>query len=64
METPLAEVDRPNWPAMREQLPARYPLRPHRPAGRHRGHIAYLASPEAAWVSGIAVDVAGGYTAL
>ena len=64
METPLAETDRPNWPAMREQLPARYPLGRIGQPDDVAGTIAYLASPEAAWVSGIAVDVAGGYTAL
>jgi NAD(P)-dependent dehydrogenase (short-subunit alcohol dehydrogenase family) len=64
VETPLAETDRPNWPEMREQLPARYPLGRIGQPGDIAGAIAYLASPEATWVSGVAVDVAGGYTAL
>jgi len=63
VETPLAEVDRPNWAQLREELPAQYPLRRIGAPEDVAGTIVFLASPQAAWTTGIVVDVAGGITA-
>ena len=63
VETPLAEVDRPNWAQLREQLPAQYPLRRLGAPEDVAQTIVFLASPQAAWTTGIVVDVAGGITA-
>ena len=64
VETPLAEVDRPNWPA-HARASCRRAIRWAASASRTTSPARSPTWPRpTAWVSGIVVDVAGGITAL
>jgi NAD(P)-dependent dehydrogenase (short-subunit alcohol dehydrogenase family) len=63
IDTPLARTDRDNWEAMAEDLPARYPVGRIGQPDDVASMIVYLATPGASWVSGVVVDVDGGFTA-
>jgi NAD(P)-dependent dehydrogenase (short-subunit alcohol dehydrogenase family) len=63
IDTPLARTDRGDWEAMAENLQARYPLGRIGQPEDVASMIAHLATPGASWVSGIVVDVDGGFTA-
>jgi NAD(P)-dependent dehydrogenase (short-subunit alcohol dehydrogenase family) len=63
IDTPLARTDRDNWETMAESLPARYPVGRIGQPEDVASAIAYLATPGASWVSGIVVDVDGGFSA-
>jgi NAD(P)-dependent dehydrogenase (short-subunit alcohol dehydrogenase family) len=63
IDTPLARTDRDNWEAMAESLPARYPIARVGQPEDVAAAIAWLAMPGASWISGVVVDVDGGFTA-
>ena len=63
IDTPLARTDRDNWEAMAESLPARYPIARVGQPGDVASAIVFLALPGASWMSGVVVDVDGGFTA-
>ncbi len=63
IDTPLARTDRDNRETMAENLPARYPVGRIGQPEDVASAIAYLATPGASWVSGIVVDVDGGFSA-
>jgi NAD(P)-dependent dehydrogenase (short-subunit alcohol dehydrogenase family) len=63
IDTPLARTDRDNWEAMAVDLPARYPVGRIGQPDDVASMIVYLATPGASWVSGVVVDVDGGFTA-
>jgi len=63
IETPMtAELRRD--PAWRERTLAKYPLGRFGQPEEIAAAILYLASDEAAWVTGVALPVDGGYTAV
>jgi NAD(P)-dependent dehydrogenase (short-subunit alcohol dehydrogenase family) len=63
VETPLAYVDRPNFEDRKAEFAAKYPLgRLGQPDDVASG-VAYLASEEAAWVTGGVFTLDGGLTA-
>lgn len=61
--TPLAYVDRPNFEEDRTRLAALFPLGRLGEPDDVAAAVAYFASPEAGWVTGVVMDVDGGFTA-
>ena len=63
IDTPLARTDRDNWEAHGGDAPGRYPVGRIGQPEDVASMIAHLAVPGAAWVSGVVVDVDGGFGA-
>jgi NAD(P)-dependent dehydrogenase (short-subunit alcohol dehydrogenase family) len=63
IDTPFARTDRDNWEAMAITLPARYPVGRIGQPEDVASMIVHLAAPGASWVSGVVVDVDGGFGA-
>jgi NAD(P)-dependent dehydrogenase (short-subunit alcohol dehydrogenase family) len=62
--TPLAYTDRPHFDEQRPGFEAMYPLGRLGEPEDVAGAVAYLASADAAWVTGTVLDVDGGYMAF
>ena len=63
IDTPLARVDRDDWDGMAANLPARYPVGRVGQPEDVAAMIVHLATPASAWVSGVVVNVDGGFGA-
>ena len=63
VRTALAHTDRPDFAQRQADYAADYPIGRLGEPGDVAGAIRYLASPEAAWVTGAVLDVDGGLTA-
>jgi NAD(P)-dependent dehydrogenase (short-subunit alcohol dehydrogenase family) len=63
VRTALAHADRPDFARRQADYAADYPIGRLGEPGDVAGAIRYLASPEAAWVTGAVLDVDGGLTA-
>ena len=62
VRTPLAHVERPDFEARQAEMAAAYPLgRLGEPEDVAQA-IRWLASPQSEWITGVTVDVDGGYT--
>jgi NAD(P)-dependent dehydrogenase (short-subunit alcohol dehydrogenase family) len=61
--TPLASVDRPGFDERKEEFARTYPLGRLGEPEDVAGAIAYLASADASWVTGVVLEVDGGFTA-
>jgi NAD(P)-dependent dehydrogenase (short-subunit alcohol dehydrogenase family) len=61
--TPLAYVDRPQFEEQKEEFARNFPLGRLGEPEDVAGAIAYLASTDAAWVTGVVLEVDGGFTA-
>jgi NAD(P)-dependent dehydrogenase (short-subunit alcohol dehydrogenase family) len=63
IDTPLARTDRDNWEAMAASLPGRYPVGRIGQPEDVADAIAYLAAPGASWMTGVILNVDGGFSA-
>lgn len=61
--TPLAHVDRPDFEERRPALEALFPLGRLGEPEDVAAAVAYFASPDAGWVTGVVMDIDGGFTA-
>jgi meso-butanediol dehydrogenase/(S,S)-butanediol dehydrogenase/diacetyl reductase len=62
VRTALAHVDRPDFEARQDEMAAAYPLGRLGEAEDVAEAIRWLASPAASWITGVAVNVDGGFT--
>jgi NAD(P)-dependent dehydrogenase (short-subunit alcohol dehydrogenase family) len=62
VRTALAHVDRPDFEARQDEMAAAYPLRRLGEPADVAEAIRWLASPAAGWMTGLAVNVDGGFT--
>jgi NAD(P)-dependent dehydrogenase (short-subunit alcohol dehydrogenase family) len=62
VRTALAHVDRPDFEARQGEMAAAYPLGRLGEAEDVAEAIRWLASPAAGWITGVAVNVDGGFT--
>ncbi|MGH3034286.1 MAG: SDR family NAD(P)-dependent oxidoreductase [Gaiellaceae bacterium] len=63
VDTPLARVDRSDFDERRETYAGMFPLGRVGEPEDVAAAVAYLASGEAGWVTGVVVDIDGGFTA-
>jgi NAD(P)-dependent dehydrogenase (short-subunit alcohol dehydrogenase family) len=62
VKTPLAHVDRPDFEQRQEAMAAAYPLGRLGEPEDVAEAIRWLVSPAAGWISGVSVNVDGGFT--